>query len=216
MKCSFEYAKDLEFAAGAMFQSPTGRALGAGYVAEILARLQHRLITEPVAQVNVTLDGNPDTFPLDQALNFDFSHDTNIASILTAFGLTQFAPVLPADRIERNRSLIVSHMTPFAARLDMEVIETPRPLKASRKSGDEWEERGKVTRYVHFVLNQRTIPLGRSYPQCGDRDDGWCELETFIEVLETKVNEAEYEFSCFGDWEETPYGSVVDGVPVGK
>lgn len=189
--------------------------MGAGYVAEILARLQHRLITKPVAQVNVTLDSNPKTFPLDQALNFDFSHDTNIASILTAFGLTQFAPFLPADRLERNRSLEVSHMTPFAARLDMEVIETAKPLRGERKDGNiEWEAEGGVTRYMHFVLNQRTIPLGRSYPECGDRDDGWCELETFIKVLETKVEEAEYEFSCFGEWEDEGYGSVTNGVPV--
>lgn len=66
-----------------MFQSPVGRAMGAGYVAEILARLQGHLITEPVAQVNVSLDSNEETFPLGQTLNFDFSHDTNIASILT-------------------------------------------------------------------------------------------------------------------------------------
>ena len=69
-----------------MFQSPTGRAVGVGYVEEIKARLHHHLITKPTAQINVTLDSNPKTFPLHQALNFDFSHDTNIAGILTAFG----------------------------------------------------------------------------------------------------------------------------------
>lgn len=196
-----------------MFQSPTGRAMGAGYVAEILARLQHHLITEPIAQVNVTLDSNPKTFPLDQALNFDFSHDTNIASILTAFGLTQFAPVLPSDHLERNRSLIVSQLTPFGARLDMEIIETPKPLHASRKSGNSWDEDGGVTKYMHLILNQRTIPLGKSYPECGDRDDGWCELETFLKVLSTKVEEAEYEYSCFGEYEDVPYGGITNGVP---
>ncbi|CZT25135.1 related to phytase [Ramularia collo-cygni] len=212
----YEYTTALEFGGGAMFQSPTGRAMGAGYVAEILARLQHRLITEPTAQVNVTLDSNPDTFPLDQALNFDFSHDTNIASILTAFGLTQFAPVLPTDHLERNRSLIVSHLTPFAARLDMEIIETPKPLDPSRKSGDSWDEKGDVTRYMHFILNQRTIPLGKSFPECGDRDDGWCELGTFLKVQSTKLKEAQYEYSCFGDYEDVPYGSITNGVPLGK
>lgn len=80
-----------------MFQSPTGRAVGIGYVEEILARLQHHLITKPTAQVNTTLDSNPKTFPLGQTLNFDFSHDTNIAGILTAFGFTQFADVLPVS-----------------------------------------------------------------------------------------------------------------------
>lgn len=212
----YEYTKALEFAGGAMFQSPTGRAMGAGYVSEILARLQHQLITKPTAQVNVTLDSNPNTFPLDQALNLDFSHDTNIASILTAFGLTQFAPVLPTSHIERNRSLIVSQITPFGARLDMEIIETPKPLHASRKAGNLYEEEGGVTRYMHFILNQRTIPLGKSFAECGDRDDGWCELGTFIDVQSTKLNEAQYEHSCFGDYEALPYGSIKNGVPLGK
>jgi hypothetical protein len=195
-----------------MFQSPVGRAVGAGYVVEFLARLKHHLITEPKAQINVTLDSNNATFPLGQTLNFDFSHDTNIASILTAFGLTQFAPVLPTDHIERNRSLIVSHVTPFAARLDVEIIETPRPLFGSRKGGDTYIS-GGPTRYVHFILNQRTIPLGASFPKCGDRDDGWCELTTFMEVQSTKLEEAQYEYSCFGNYSAEPYGSITNGVP---
>ena len=50
----YEYSVDINFAGNNMFQSPTGRAVGAGYVAEIAARLQHHLITEPTAQVNVS------------------------------------------------------------------------------------------------------------------------------------------------------------------
>ncbi|KAI7648651.1 phosphoglycerate mutase-like protein, partial [Hortaea werneckii] len=91
----YEYSVDLYFAGGYGFQSPTGRAVGIGYVQEILARLQHHVIDRPVAQINLTLDNNTATFPLDQTLNFDFSHDTNIMAILTAFGFTQFAPFLP-------------------------------------------------------------------------------------------------------------------------
>jgi hypothetical protein len=81
-------------------------------VQEILARLSHHTINSPIAQINVTLDNNTDTFPLDQALNFDFSHDTNIMSVLTAFGFRQFAKVLPADRIV-ERELVVSHLVCF-------------------------------------------------------------------------------------------------------
>ncbi|KAI5356807.1 putative histidine phosphatase superfamily, clade-2, histidine acid phosphatase active [Septoria linicola] len=209
----YEYSIDLSFAGNNMFQSPTGRAVGIGYVEEILARLQGHLITKPTAQINVTLDSNPVTFPLNQTLNFDFSHDTNIASILTAFGLTQFAPVLPADRLESNRSLKVSHMEPFGARLDMEIIETPKPLSGHRKNGTTYEE-GGVTRYIHFILNQRTIPLGKSLSKCGQRDDGWCELTTFLEVQSKMLEEAEYEFSCFGKYPVVPYGGITNGVPV--
>lgn len=264
----YEYSIDLAFAGNNMFQSPTGRAVGIGYVVEILSRLQGHVITQPTAQINVTLDNNTSTFPLGQTLNFgkfffffsfifififlfsivflkrehhthhhnprfsirglltkpptpDFSHDTNIASILTAFGLTQFAPVLPADHLERNRSLIVSHMEPFGARLDMEIIETPKPLSGNRKNSGggyatTYEDDGGVTRYIHFILNQRTIPLGKSFAECGNRDDGWCELTTFMEVQSKMLETAEYEFSCFGEYPVVPYGGITNGVPVTK
>jgi hypothetical protein len=67
-----------------MFQSPTGRAIGIGYVQELYARLQHQLITSPQGQVNVTLDNNTSTFPLNQTLYFDFSHDTNIGRSISS------------------------------------------------------------------------------------------------------------------------------------
>lgn len=75
----FEYSIDLGFAGSSMFQSATGRAVGIGYVQEVLARLKKHLITSPTAQVNVTLDSSLDTFPLDQSLYFDFSHDTSMS-----------------------------------------------------------------------------------------------------------------------------------------
>ena len=209
----YEYSVDLTFAGVCGFQSPTARAIGIGYVQELLARLQHRLITEPTAQVNVTLDSSEKTFPLHQALNFDFSHDTNIMAILTAFGLTQFAPVLPTDRIQRDRELIVSHITPFAARLDVEIIRAPSPLDGERSKGDVYLD-GPETEYIHFVLNQRTVPLGRSFPECGQREDGWCELDTFFKVQSTKLKEAQYEYSCFGEYDPVPFGKITNGVPL--
>lgn len=94
---SFEYSIDLSFAGNNYFQSPTGRAIGIGYVEEILARLQNHVLTTTGTQANITLDNNTRTFPLNQTLYFDFSHDTNIAAVLTAFGLTQFAQLLPSS-----------------------------------------------------------------------------------------------------------------------
>lgn len=213
----YEYSIDLWFAGGNGFQSPTGRAVGIGYVQEILARLNHHVIDTPTAQVNVTLDNNTATFPLDQALNFDFSHDTNIMSILTAFGLKQFAPFMPATDYTTNRSLVVSHMEPFAARLDIEVIEAPHPVLSARAGGGAaYNDSGAPTKYIHFLLNQRTVPLYRSFPECGARDDGWCELDTFMKVQQTKLAEAEYDWSCWGDYEAVAYGEVTDGVPVAR
>lgn len=210
-----EYSIDLAFAGNNAFQSPTGRAVGIGYVQEILARLQHHVISSPTAQINVTLDNNPETFPLNQSLNFDFSHDTNIMGVLTAFGFTQFAGLLPQDHMPSDYALRVSHLTPFAARLDMEIIKTPSPLSGDRSKGAMYTE-GSETKYIHFVLNQRTLPLGLNFPECGDRDDGWCELETFLKVQESSFDKAQYEYACFGDYEATPYGSITDGAPIDR
>ena len=127
--------------------------------------MQHHVITSPTAQINVTLDNNTITFPVDQTLNFDFSHDTNIMAILTAFGLTQFNKYLPPTQIV-DRELIVSHLEPFACRLDIEIIKTPQPVHADRSASNPYVS-GPPTSYVHFILNQRTILLGRSFEECG-------------------------------------------------
>jgi hypothetical protein len=120
----------------------------------------------------VTLDSMSSTFPINQKLNFDFSHEVNIFAVLTAFGLTQFAESFSPNHYTADRSVIVSHMTPFAARLDIEIIEAPQPVCADRSNGNY--ENGSPTTYVHFILNQRTIPLGMSHAACGQRNDGTC------------------------------------------
>ena len=63
-------------------------------------------------------------------------------------------------------------------------------------------------------MNQRTIPLGKSYSECGQRDDGWCDADTFLKILDTLLPAARYEYSCFANYPATPYGSITDGVPV--
>ncbi|KAF2136563.1 uncharacterized protein K452DRAFT_322332 [Aplosporella prunicola CBS 121167] len=217
----YEYSVDLFFAGSNGFQAPTGRAVGIGYVQEILARLNHHVIDRPEAQINVTLDNNTLTFPLDQTINLDFSHDTNIMSILTAFGLTQFAPLMPADRYTPNRSLVVSHLEPFAARLDIEILQAPHPVQAKRPAvhadAEEYYDTSKgPMKYIHFVLNQRTVPLGASLEECGARDDGWCELETFLKVQQNSLDRSQYEWACFGDYPAVGYGNVTDGAPVAE
>jgi hypothetical protein len=177
-------------------------------VQETLARLQNHTLGYSGSQINTTLDNNTVTFPLNQSLYFDFSHDTNIMSILTAFGFKQFNEYLPATHYPGTHNLTVSHLEPFAARLDIEVIQTPNPLDGNRSYVE-----GDKTTYIHFVLNQRTIPLGVSFPECGDRLDGWCELETFLRVQEKSTELARYDYACNGDYEAQPYGSITDGAP---
>ena len=67
--------------------------------------------------------------------------------------------------------------------------------------------------YVHFIQNQRTIPLGVSFPQCGQRTDGWCELGTFLDVQSASARLAQYDYSCNGIYPAVPYGTLNNGVP---
>jgi hypothetical protein len=210
-------------------------------VEEVLARLQGHLPSPPpgTTQINYTTVAQEATFPLHQTLYFDFSHDTNIMSIITAMGLRQFAQPLPATGPPANQQLIVSHMTPFGARLVgypdcsgrgglcanslqvIEVITTPQPLKATRPTNSsasmsDYYTNGTQTTYVHFTLSQRTIPLWKSYPECEQRDDGWCELSTVLQVWEGLLDQARYDYACNGHYSPVAPTNITDGAPITK
>ncbi|KAK3935985.1 3-phytase A [Diplogelasinospora grovesii] len=207
----FGYSIDLAFYGDDGFGSPAGRATGIGYQQEVVARLKNHTLGYSGSQINVTLDNNTVTFPLNQSIYMDFSHDSNIISILTAFGLKQFGEFLDPSSYAGKHNFTVSHLTPFGARLDMEIIKTPKPLAADRSG---YLEEGGETKYVHFVLNQRTIPLGWSFPECdASRVDGWCELGKFLEVQDKMPAAAQYQRACFGDYPVQPYGFTSDGAP---
>ena len=205
----FEYSIDIAFSGSTAFQSPTGRAIGIGYQQEVMARLRNHTLGYSGSQINTTLDSSTETFPLNQSLYFDFSHDTNIVSILTAFGFRQFSQFLDPTQHPGAHNLTVSHVTPFAARLDVEIIHAPSPLSPDRSGYQDGDE----TKYIHFILNQRTLPLGASFPECGNRVDGWCELDTFMQVQDDMEDLAQYEYACFGDYEPGGFGDVHDGAP---
>jgi hypothetical protein len=215
----FEYTFDLQFDRTYGFASPTGRATGIGWVEEFYARLQGHLYKLPPgsAQVNATLDEMPSTFPLNQSLYFDLTHDVNIASVITAFGSTQFNQTLTANGPPANQQMIVSHMEPFGARLIWEFITTPHPVKASRPATNnattsDYYDSGNATMYVHVSLNQRTIPLNASYSACPARDDGWCELTAFMGVLGSHLKTPDHEYACFGNYASVAFGNITNRV----
>jgi hypothetical protein len=165
-----------------------------------MARLRNHTLGYSGSQINTTLDSSTETFPLNQSLYLDFSHDTNIISVLAAMGLTQFQddPPLSPKAYPGQHNFTVSHLTPFGARLDIEVIRAPKPVRADRTGYLEGQGAGE-TKYIHFVLNQRTVPLGWSFPECDvTRVDGWCELETFLKVQDEMPKLANFEETCFG------------------
>lgn len=218
----FEYTADLSFYGNDGFGAPTGRGVGIGWVVEFYNRLLHHYVSNNgTSQLNSTLDTQASTFPLNQTIMADFSHDTNIQSISTALGLKQLAQVLPGTGPPKDQFYVVSLFEPFATRWDWETIRTPHPLKdispnvTNATMSDYYDVSGGPTTYMHLVINQRTLALGASYPECGHLKSGWCEMETFLNILSTKEAEAEYDFACNGDYPAAPPGSVItNGVPV--
>jgi hypothetical protein len=79
--------------------SLTSPAVGIGYVEEAYTRLQGHLYDLPLGstQVNATLDETNSTFPPNQTLYSDFSHRTNIMSVVATFRLGQFNQSLPTS-----------------------------------------------------------------------------------------------------------------------
>jgi hypothetical protein len=57
------------------FGAPLARALGIGYVQELVARLTHTPIESHNSSTNSTLDDNPITFPLNHSLYVDATHE---------------------------------------------------------------------------------------------------------------------------------------------
>lgn len=57
------------------FGSPVARIQGIGYIEELVARLTHTPIETHNTSTNATLDDNQITFPLDQSLYVDATHE---------------------------------------------------------------------------------------------------------------------------------------------
>jgi hypothetical protein len=209
---------DIEFAGISGFLSPSGRAQGIAWVEEFIARVEGHYPEASVVKdtgINMTVDANPTTFPLDQKLYFEFTHDANIVSVLTAFGLTQFNDALPATARPAKQQFQSSNIVPFAGRLNIELISAPHKVVTKRsQKGDNYVAGSAPTKYVHFIQNQRTIPLHLSIKGCEVRDDGWCELSAFLKAQKDNIVKAQYDFTCNGNWTVKPWGTVRDGVPV--
>ncbi|GCB27498.1 3-phytase A [Aspergillus awamori] len=225
----FSYTYDLTFGGNAGFQCPISRAMGITWVQEFLARVENRSFSTPGSSsaANLTLNTNPVTFPTNQSLHFDFAHDKILLGVLTAFGLHQFADLPFPDYTNQNfmdvypprhHAFQTAKLIPFAGRLNIEIIRAPHKINPCRSHHDRHQDtymkHTGETEYVHFLLNQRTVPLHKSLPECSFRSDGWCELDAFLRAQKDSLRKAEYDFSCVGEWDLGDFGDVWDGVPV--
>ncbi|KXG51775.1 Histidine phosphatase superfamily, clade-2 [Penicillium griseofulvum] len=215
----YEYYVDLQFYGSFGFGSPSGRAQGIGYVQELAARLQSKLIMSSDSSINYTYDDNTRSFPLDQPLYMDMSHDDVIVSVLAALGLDYFRygphglPVSVEHAPRRNFN--INQMTPFGARLYSEVWTCPKDasfkhLQVQKYKNPDLSSNPYTTDYIRFVLNNAPVPLD-GLKVCDGSVNGFCKVKNFLSAIPDLNKEAMYQEACFGDYNIT--SQVGNGQP---
>lgn len=214
----FEYFLDVGFYGNYGFGASNGRAQGIGYIVELAARLQKRLIYTSHSSVNYTYDDNLAQFPLDQPLYMDMSHDDIITSVLTALDLEyfKFGPNgMPPLEHAPHRTFRLSDVTPFGARLFSEIWTCPSNtsfthLDPVMYSNPDLSSKKGTTDYIRFVLNNAPLPLDGN-PGCKNHQNGFCKVTDFLAGVPKMKEDAMYQYACFGNY--TINGQVGNGHP---
>lgn len=185
----YSYSIDLEFWYSNSFGNPTSAALGLGYTQELLARLTGHTDPNPSSSINTTLFENPVTFPLNQSIYVDATHDTVISSIVVALNLTTLASKgpLPTNRRDPNRSFRVEQIAPFGAQIATQILSCQLQPNSTQQ------------KYARIILNDAVIPL-TGLSKCNSSNLGLCELGSFTESLKQRTEEIDYNQSCFNNF----------------
>ncbi|TFY81485.1 hypothetical protein EWM64_g2528 [Hericium alpestre] len=192
----FEYYNDLSFWYNNGPGNPAVAAQGVGWVQELLSRLTQTRITKFDSSVNSTIVSSNVTFPFNQPIYVDATHDTIISAIVTAMNFTNFAlnGPLPTDHIPHNRQWITSHISPFGSNFVGQVLSCPASDKPT---------------HIRFVLNDGVLPL-TGVRGCEACENGLCAIDTFIKGMQERVDEIDYQFDCFANY-TIPDVPITDG-----
>lgn len=200
----FEYSIDLSFWYGNGPGNPTAAAMGIGYVQELVARLTKTLPTKFDTNMNGTLDSSTITFPLDQPIYADATHDTVIASIITALNFTTLAAngPLPIDHIPVYQTYHVNEIAPFSSNLVAQVLSCP----ASAAAYDS-----KTESYIRFLLNDGAVPLTGIAHCETPNEDGLCLFDNFVKGMQERIAEVNYAYDCYASYSAPTPDNIIDG-----
>lgn len=216
----YEYVLDMQFYGDYGFGSASGRAQGIGYILELEARLRSMLIDSSDTSINDTFDNNTDSFPLNQPLYLDMSHDNTIVSVLSALSLDYFKygprGLVPSVEHAPSRTFKLNEITPFGANLAFEIWTVPKSvslydLTATLYKNPDLSGLANTETYLRIALNSAPVPLD-GLPGCETHKNGFCKVSGFLSGVETLRKTAEYQFTCFGKYREDP-DQVGDGRP---
>ncbi|KAJ7203029.1 acid phosphatase [Mycena pura] len=200
----YSYLNDITFWYGLGPGNPASSAQGIGYVQELVSRLTKTRITNFDTTVNRTIVSSDVTFPLDQPIYVDATHDTVIAAIVTAMNFTSLAAngPLPLDHIPPKHSYVINNIVPFAANLVGQVLTCPAngiPSPASSSST-----------YIRWILNDGVMPL-TGIKGCPQNSNGLCPVPTFISGMQQRIREVDFAFDCFANYTVPDPDNITDG-----
>ncbi|KAF5375037.1 hypothetical protein D9758_000392 [Tetrapyrgos nigripes] len=193
----FEYSLDLAFWYSNGPGNPATSALGRGWVEELVSRLTQERITSFGSSVNETIVSNDVTFPLNQPIFVDASHDTVITAIITAMNFTSIAAngPLPTDHIPDNQTYIVTQLAPFGSNLVGQVLSKDGSTNPT---------------HIRWILNDGVVPL-TGINGCAEDPNGLCDLPTFIAGMKQRIQEIDFDFDCFANYTIPDPDTITDG-----
>lgn len=209
----FEYAWDIYFWYNSGFGSPVARAQGSGYVLELLSRLTHTVVTANLTSnpslfsLNTTLDNDSTTFPLNNALYSDATHEVVMINVYAALNLTVLARdgPLSATKMKRNRSWVSSRVAPFGSNMQIQILSCgDSPTSTSHTSSTTYTSSTTTTSSgstdnVRIIINDGVVSL-KGLQGCPAQKDGLCPLDTFVASQKKLVEKADWEWACCGSW----------------
>ncbi|KZT65932.1 phosphoglycerate mutase-like protein [Daedalea quercina L-15889] len=209
----FDYAIDLSFWYGNGPGNPAAAAQGIGYVQELVARLTRTPLTIFNTSTNATLDGSNITFPLNQPIYVDATHDNAMSYIITALNFTTLAAngPLPVDHIPAYQTYHVHDIAPFTSNLVAQVMSCSGSASPTEETNSA--ATGPAP-YIRFLLNDGVVPLtGISHCETPD-PNGLCLLENFIQGMQERIQEVDFVYDCYANY--TPPALTEDTIIDGR
>ncbi|KIM64631.1 hypothetical protein SCLCIDRAFT_1213134 [Scleroderma citrinum Foug A] len=195
----FNYAMDLYFWYDSAFGSPVARVQGLGYIQELVSRLTHTPIEVFNSSTNATWHKS-ETWPLNDVLYVDATHEVVVLNVITALNLTTLADTgpLPADHIPEKRSFRASDLAPFATNMQFQLLNCPAYTNSPSSNA-----LASDPTHIRIVINDGPVPL-HGIRTCPISPHGLCPLSAFVEGQMETIRNTNWDWGCFGDWTLPP------------
>ncbi|ODQ56190.1 acid phosphatase [Saitoella complicata NRRL Y-17804] len=119
------------------------------------------------------------------SLFFQFTHDTDVLTFLSAFGLFNDSAPLPKDQMPYNRNFRSAEIIPMGGHMVIERLACTHANPPSPKY-----KKDDPSYFVRILVNDALIPLGPSTTgQCSSGPGFSCPLDEFVEIMEKKSEE---------------------------